>query len=521
MNDPIALSKADVEVLAGRYIDGCATAAEVARLEQALAMDATARRAFLELCNLDSALEHRATSFPGPISPVSVVGSGGRRLPRALAGVASLAVVAAVAWWLSAGGRRPHTPHYDDRSLPVVTVATIHGGDDVDDGRPISPTTLRAGASIGIRSGSGADVDLLEDAVYGVSSSDEGALFGGSVQARLTGPAARYGVTASNLRITDVGTSFRVERIDDEHLAVTVLDGTAEVQSRVRRPRCFWSFDDMDPVMAPTTSLDAVRSLPVDLGAGAASVEGIVGAGALRFDNTSEAVATIDGGLGEKVGEGTLSMREGISLEALFVSRWSGGAGDYDELYRKEDGNCRVLLSFQNDGVSHAAFSDPRVPPGPCLSFGLHLAGIGYRELDMPLDGEDGRPTVAELTDGQVHHVVASYDSFTGRKSIAIDGVKRFEHVVPVGRLVLCGGPQRATIGNHLGIEPFSGVIDEVAIYDFALTTEEIAEHFRRASRGERYFEVESPGPFVPWRAIDRLVGGQTRVFNQRTAEAR
>lgn len=325
MNDPTALSKADIEVLAGRYIDGCATADEVARLEQALAVDAAARRAFLELCNLDSALEHRATSFSGPISPLSVVGRGGRRLPGALAGVASLAVVAAVAWWLSAGGRPPRTTHYDDRSLPVVTVATIHGGDDVDDGRPISPTTLRAGASVAIRSGSGADVDLLDDAVYGVSSSDEGALFGGSVLARLAGSAAQYAVTASNLRITDVGTSFRVERIDEEHLAVTVLDGTAEVQSRVRRPRCFWSFDDLDPVMAPTISLDAVRSLPVDLGAGVAAVEGIVGAGALRFDNTSEAVAIIDGGLGEKVGEGTLSMREGISLEALFVSRWSGG----------------------------------------------------------------------------------------------------------------------------------------------------------------------------------------------------
>jgi hypothetical protein len=177
-----------------------------------------------------------------------------------------------------------------------------------------------------------------------------------------------------------------------------------------------------------------------------------------------------------------------------------------------------VLLSFQNDGRNYCGYSEPEVSEGPCLSFGLHLAGRGYRELDMPLDGQDGRPTLADLTDGEPHHVVAAYDSFTGRKVIFIDGVKRFEHAYPVGTLILSGGPVAATIGNHGSSEPFTGVIDELALYDFALTPAEVAEHWRRVTAGENYFGSEPPGPAAPrWQAVTRLVEGQTMTFNQHT----
>jgi len=215
-------------------------------------------------------------------------------------------------------------------------------------------------------------------------------------------------------------------------------------------------------------------------------------------------------------------MAEGITLEAMIASAWSGRFGDYDEIFRKEDGNARMLLSFQHDGEAHAGFSEPAVPRGPCLSFGLHLAGRGYRELDMPLDGLDGRPTLTEITDGKPHHVVATYDSFTGRKAIFIDGRLRFSHGYPVGTMALSGGPVAATIGNHRHSEPFTGVIDEVALYDFALTPDEIAAHWRRAAGGERYFGAQPPAPGAPrWQAVTRLVEGQSSVYNQATALTR
>ncbi|NCA10415.1 LamG domain-containing protein, partial [bacterium] len=181
-----------------------------------------------------------------------------------------------------------------------------------------------------------------------------------------------------------------------------------------------------------------------------------------------------------------------------------------------------VLLSFQHDGTNFGGFTEPPVPAGPRLAFGLHLAGRGYRELDMPLDGLDGRPTLAEITDGTPHHVVATYDSFAGRKAIFIDGRLRFSHDYPVGTMVLSGGPVAATIGNHAQGEPFTGVIDELALYDFALTPAEVGEHWRRATAGENYFGTEPPGPGGPrWQAVTRLVEGQSRVFNQATGLAR
>jgi len=247
-------------------------------------------------------------------------------------------------------------------------------------------------------------------------------------------------------------------------------------------------------------------------------VPGLVGPGALRFDNTRAAVVTIAGGTAANVGQGTLAMREAVSIEAVVASEWSGAPGDYDEIYRKEDGPCRVLLSFQNDGTTHAGFAEPAVAPGPCLSFGLCLAGRGYRELDMPLDGRDGRPTRADLADGRPHHVVATFDGFTGTKAIFIDGRLRFAHAYPVGSLILSGGPAPATIGNHHGTEPFTGVIDELAIYDFALTAEEIALHHARIARGETAFGIRPPAPAAPrWKPVTRLVAGETVEFDERT----
>jgi len=411
------------------------------------------------------------------------------------------------------GGGNDAAGYYDNRQLPVVTVASLRDGASAP--QTLKPSTLRPEKSTELVTVSGADVNLTEAAVFGVTAADAGSLYDGSVRARLTTPDANYSVTTSNLRIVDKGTAFSVERIDDDHVHVTVLDGEVEVQSRVRLPVCYWPFDEAGPA-AGSKVTDVVGGLTAVLASGASRAAGLVGAGAVRFDNTPSAAATIEGGTGDEVGTGKLSMTEGITIEAMIVSAWSGRFMDYDDIYRKEDGNSRVLLSFQND--CYAGYSEPTVPAGPCLSFGLHLAGRGYRELEMPLDGRDGRPTVAELTDGTPHHVVATYDSFSGRKAIFIDGVKRFEHVYPVGTLVLSGGPAVAQIGNSKHGEPFHGIIDEFALYDFALNDDEIAEHHARVSAGSNYFDSDAPVVGgARWQAVTRLVEGQQMTFNQHT----
>jgi len=531
--------------LAADYLQGSGTTANAERLAAMLRDSAAARDEFVAFCMLHGQLG-LVTATIGPElrqpSPVIQPPSDSRGWPR-LAGVGRAAAVV-TAFGLAAAcvalivttprvlrlpPERPqamaagpmnfdsvHAGSYDDRQLPLVTVASLraNGGP----GRPLTPSTLRPVREMEIRSTSGADVSVAESAVFGVNATDSGMLYDGRVQARLAEADANFSVTSANLRIVDNGTAFTVERIDDDHVAVTVLDGEVEVQARVRLPVCYWPFDEAGPAAATTQFRDIVSGLTATLGSGATPVAGLVGAGALQFDNTPSAVANIDGGTRAEVGTGLLAMTEGITIEAVIVSAWSGRYQDYDEIYRKEDGNSRVLLSFQNDGLNYGGFTEPEVPAGPCLSFGIHLAGRGYRELDMPLDGIDGRPTLAEITDGKFHHVVATYDSFTGRKTIFIDGVKRFEHVYPVGTMILSGGPVAATIGNHRDGEPFTGVIDEVALYDFALTADEVAEHWRRVTSGQNYFGSTTPPAGGPrWQAITRLVEGQTMAFNRET----
>ncbi len=530
--------------LAADYLQGSGTAADAERLEAMLRDHAAARDEFVAYCMLHGQLGLVTAAIgPEPRQPNPVIrppanARGWPRLPRfgRVAAVVTALGLAAACLALLVSGRvmppeagrpavdlaadesqpSPDAGSYDDRQLPLVTVASLR--DNGGPGRPLTPSTLRPVRETTLRSTSGADVSVADAAVFGVNATDSGMLYDGRVQARLAEPDASFSVTTSNLRIVDKGTAFTVERIDDEHVAVTVLDGEVEVQSRVRLPVCYWPFDEAGPGAATTQVLDVIGGLATTLGSGARPVAGLVGPGALRFDNTSAAVAKIIGGTGEQVGTGRLAMTEGITIEAVIVSAWSGRYRDYDEIYRKEDGNSRVLLSFQNDGPNYGGFTEPKVPAGPCLSFGIHLAGRGYRELDMPLDGIDGRPTLAEITDGKPHHLVATYDSFTGRKAIFIDGVKRFEHVYPVGTMILSGGPVAATIGNHGGREPFTGTIDELAIYDFGLTPAEVAEHWQRVTAGENYFGSETPGPDGPrWQAVTRLVEGERRVFNQQT----
>jgi hypothetical protein len=521
MNTPLYDRDALLD-LAADYVHGTITAADGAKLEALLAASARARRDFVDYCLLHGQIA-LTTAAVGPGGTRRRAGWPLPDIGRVAAMLGGLVLAAASLMLLVTAGREAPQPRaapgsYDTRQLPLVTVASLEVEGEAS--RPISPSTLRPDKPTALRSVSGADVNVGQAAVFGMTARDAGALYDGSVQARLAEPDANFSVTAANLRIVDKGTAFRVDRIDDDHVAVTVLDGEVEVQSRVRLPVCYWPFDDA--MAGSASAADVVGGLSATLGSGATPVPGLVGLGAVRFDNTGSAQATIAGGTGDKVGTGLLAMAEGITLEAVIVSAWSGRFGDYDEIYRKEDGDARVLLSFQHDGKNLGEYTEPAVPAGPCLSFGLHLAGRGYRELDMPLDGRDGRPTLAEITDGKPHHVVATYDSFTGRKAIFIDGRLRFSHDYPVGTLVRSGGPAAAEIGNTRGGEPFSGVIDEFAIYDFALTPEEIQEHHARVLAGDTYFGTEPPAPGTSrWQAVTRLFEGQSRVFNKATGLAR
>lgn len=266
----------------------------------------------------------------------------------------------------------------------------------------------------------------------------------------------------------------------------------------------YWSFDE------PSGSLvDPVGSNHGTTGAAATREEGLVGPGAIGFDDSVHAYVNVGTGVGD-----SFSMTDGISIEALIVSTWSSASGDEDTIFRKEDGPWRILLALQHDGDE----SDRDVPISPAeqpvLAFGIRVNGV-YSELDMPFDGAAGRPTLGDLKDGSPHHIAATYDAATGVKAIWFDGERVFWHQFPAGSPMESGGTTSAYIGNMSGRRrPMRGLLDEVAIWRSALSASEVAHHAANAAAGRDYFSAESEvtetpafgfneyatsGPDAPW----------------------
>ncbi len=137
-------------------------------------------------------------------------------------------------------------------------------------------------------------------------------------------------------------------------------------------------------------------------------------------------------------------------LPALSFSVWvlPTDLSGYREIFRKEDGDQRVLFSFQQDGT--------------VLSLGLNVGG--YVECDAPLD-----PT--RVLDGRWHHCAATFDGQTMR--VYLDG----EEIGSLARrgTVSAGGPASGHLGSSDGGECFQGAMDELRIYAAALSPAEIA----------------------------------------------
>nr|WP_224745799.1 LamG domain-containing protein [Neiella litorisoli] len=164
-----------------------------------------------------------------------------------------------------------------------------------------------------------------------------------------------------------------------------------------------------------------------------------------------------------------------------------------------------MLLSFQNS--KDTAQIKPEGITGEAIGFGMYLVGQGYHTLRMPLDGKDGRPTLADLKDGQAHHIVATYDVRTGLKAIYINGEIGAWYRYPAGSKMLSGGSGMANIGNSPNTpnsdrESYSGVIDEVAFYDFALPAHMVRQHYQSTQQQANYFNVTPNQSSLPQALI-------------------
>lgn len=154
------------------------------------------------------------------------------------------------------------------------------------------------------------------------------------------------------------------------------------------------------------------------------------------------------------------------TMAGISLSVWVQPAGfdSYNEIFRKEDGDKRVLFSFQENG---------RI-----LSLGLNIGG--YVECDAKIDP-------AQVADGLWHHAAAVFDGEMMR--VYLDGAQ--VGAMPRTGSIAAGGSARGSIGSSNGGELFRGQMDELRIYAAALTGDEV----RRLHRNGIEALARSSGP--------------------------
>jgi len=152
------------------------------------------------------------------------------------------------------------------------------------------------------------------------------------------------------------------------------------------------------------------------------------------------------------------------TVSELSLSAWviPTDLSNYREIFRKEDGENRVLFSFQGDGT--------------ILSLGLNIDG--YIECDAPIRPE-------QVLDGNWHLCAATFDGRAMRvylDSVEVGALERVGEAVG-------GGPAPGCIGSSNGGESFQGAVDDLRIYSAALTPEDVAALYEEGRA------AESPAP--------------------------
>ncbi|MDO4586386.1 MAG: LamG-like jellyroll fold domain-containing protein [Planctomycetia bacterium] len=144
---------------------------------------------------------------------------------------------------------------------------------------------------------------------------------------------------------------------------------------------------------------------------------------------------------------------EQITLAAWVRPRQLSG---FREIIRKEDGDQRFLLSFQDNGT--------------ILSLGLNIANY-YIECDAPI-------ALDEVLDDNWHFAAATFDGKTMR--VYLDGYE-IGQLEKKGNLTI-GQAAPVTIGSNGESEFFDGLLDDLRFYDVALSKNEIESLYQKGN---------------------------------------
>lgn len=370
----------------------------------------------------------------------------------------------------------------------------------------------------------GARLLLEAPAELRVADANMGELLQGRVVAHVPKSATGYVLYTPGVQVVDLGTEFGVQVTGDGATDVHVFEGVVDILPRaastqqpptrleanqrasftrggessggggadfagtlIRRLNretiarqllhphiiSYWNCDLPGEVLYDLSGYRTGR-LEGDAAIGA----GLIGGGGLHFSGRRGGCVRLP--------ENILLPEQGLTIELLVSTEWDGRS--LYTILRKEDGAARVLLGLQPAKLMTApAVAEPAAAGG--LAFGLNVDGE-YLELDVPLDGADGRPTLEALSDGQPHHLVATYDVESGLQQIYLDGQRLGQLQRPAGKRVVTGDIAPLFLGASGGSDEFfAGVLDEIAIYSAALSEENIQTHWHNIKTQSAYFD--------------------------------
>ena len=128
--------------------------------------------------------------------------------------------------------------------------------------------------------------------------------------------------------------------------------------------------------------------------------------------------------------------------------------------------------------ISHRGSSDDQgiVSKRPSNNAGYSFRLDGNEHLEMALftdAGSHDTDTTIELSEATAHHVVATYDG--AEVTLYLNAIPSASDT-PAMELTLNSGP--FVVGADGSSDFFDGVIDEVAVYDYALAIERVSAHY-------------------------------------------
>ena len=196
-------------------------------------------------------------------------------------------------------------------------------------------------------------------------------------------------------------------------------------------------------------------------------------------DGSADPVYSASGRVnGAQVFNGTNS---GINVPASKVFNWSASDSFSIELWMMTDttptGNA-VLIGRGNSSPSTEVF----------WWLGLN-ANNAVPVFYLREEGGTSRRVTGQtpLSDGVWHHIVVTRNGETDEYSLYVDGVAETVSLVPAGGDINLGFATSAglNIGYVDGDYRYTGMLDEIALYDKAISPEEATDHYTTGTGGE------------------------------------